>query len=146
MAQNTTLPFPSSAKARKRRKLLIVAAVVVLAVVFLTYMTVKGASSYYPTTTQLVENSQKELGKEVRVVGKVLPGSLARGADGLDMRFTIFDPQTDVRVPASYKGVLPDQFEAPHADVILQGIYNSDGSVTASTVSTKCASKYVPAS
>jgi cytochrome c-type biogenesis protein CcmE len=68
----------------------------------------------------------------------VVDGSIQPGADGVT-RFTVTDGASDL--PVSYRGGLPDTF-ASGADVVLQGKLTPSGTFEASSLLTKCPSKY----
>ncbi len=78
-------------------------------------------------------------GKSVRVSGQVADDSIKR--DGITLRFTLVEAQTSL--PVTYQGVVPDTFK-PGSDVVIEGRLNSAGIFEASTILTKCPSKYEP--
>ncbi|MGE5228514.1 MAG: cytochrome c maturation protein CcmE, partial [Deltaproteobacteria bacterium] len=80
-------------------------------------------------------------GKNVKVGGRVLDGTIERDANGV--RFTIEDltGKTDT-VNVLYSGQMPGTFEAG-VDVVVIGKYASNGAlITADQLQTKCPSKY----
>src|SRR5690606_11139188 len=105
----------------------------------------KDSMVYYHTPAELVEKTQADpsyhdLG--VKVGGRVLPGTVAFDQRSLDLRFDIVDIESgDTRFPVHYQGPLPDTFEEG-VDVVVEGRFTSAGVFEASTVLTKCGSRY----
>ena len=115
-----------------------------------TYLIWTGASQtmqYYLTPTELVQKVESDPsfhGVGVKVGARVVPGSYRKG-EGVH-RFVVEDPaQTDVTIPVDYKGDLPDTFnDRPEmiVDAVLEGRFREDGVFEATTVLTKCGSRY----
>jgi cytochrome c-type biogenesis protein CcmE len=57
------------------------------------------------------------------------------------MQFTIIDGSKSL--PVTYKGTVPDTFK-PGIDVLIEGRLDKDGIFRATTILTKCPSKYEP--
>ena len=80
----------------------------------------------------------------VKVGARVVPDSYEKG-DGVH-RFVVEDPDdVSVTIPVEYSGDLPDTFsDAPEmvVDAVLEGRYRDDGVFVATTVLTKCGSRY----
>jgi cytochrome c-type biogenesis protein CcmE len=84
--------------------------------------------------------SYREVG--VRVGGRVAPGSVHFDQRTLDLHFDVYDIQKPaVRFPVHYQGPLPDTFEEGK-DVVAEGRMSASGTFEASTVLTKCGSRY----
>jgi cytochrome c-type biogenesis protein CcmE len=81
--------------------------------------------------------------KQARLFGNVGPDDIVPAQPGPGVSFTLLDkdnPSKTLRV--SYRGAVPDTFKAG-AEVIVEGGLDSSGQVfTASTLITKCPSKY----
>lgn len=80
------------------------------------------------------------VGKEVKVSGDVVAGSVVRGATPFEMEFAIADKEGR-RLDCHYKGSIPDPF-AEGREVILQGSIGADRRMEVSKITVKCPSKY----
>jgi cytochrome c-type biogenesis protein CcmE len=111
----------------------IIIAVFVIGVVFL----VERQGAYYRQVSEL--SSGQDDGKNVKVGGRVLDGSIER--DSGAVRFTIRDltGRTDT-VKVTYSGQMPNTFAAG-VDVVVVGKY-AGGGISADELQTKCPSKY----
>lgn len=123
-------------KARTRLIIATAVLVVVFAVGIVYVVTTQGA--YYRQVSDL---SAAMNGKNVKVGGAVVGGSIVRDAAGV--HFTITDltgKQGSVQV--DYNGQMPATF-APGTDVVVTGTYAATGSlISADQLQTKCPSKY----
>ena len=113
----------------------VIVAVFIVAVVFL----VQKQGAYYRQVSDLTTGQYD--GKNVKVGGRVLDGTIERDASGV--LFTIEDltgkPDT---VKVLYSGQMPNTFDAG-VDVVVIGKYASNGAlITADQLQTKCPSKY----
>ena len=139
MDQSLGLQPPSS---KRRAKFLAGGGVIAVVLVILVAwaMSRAGATSFYLTTSELVQRGPTRAGHDVRVNGRVVEGSVQR--DGLTTEFTITDGRTEVEVTTDV--ALPDAFK-PGADVVAHGTF--DGTTfTADGLVAKCPSKFKPAS
>ncbi|HET9949213.1 MAG TPA: cytochrome c maturation protein CcmE [Longimicrobiales bacterium] len=130
----------------KRNGRFMVGLVGVAAVV--TYLIWTGLSEtmvYYLTPVELLERVEKDptfhdVG--VKVSGQVVKGSYARAPGELVHTFTVHDladESTTFRV--EYQGALPDTF-TDEVEVVLEGRLRQDGVFEATTLLTKCGSRY----
>jgi len=94
--------------------------------------------AYYQKVDELKALGASADGKNYRVSGQVIAGSVARADDGLSMTFTI--DELGNKMDVSYHGIIPDTFKEG-AGVLLEGKY-IDGRFEATNIMTKCASKY----
>lgn len=114
-------------------------------VTYLVWTGVNETMVYYLTPTELMarvaeDPSFHEVG--VKVSGMVVPGTYQRGSGELVHRFEVHDlVDPEVSFPVVYRDVLPDTF-AEDAEVVLEGRFNADGVFEATTVLTKCGSRY----
>ena len=130
----------------KKQSRFVAGAVGLVAVV--VYLAVTGAKSsmmYYYTPDELAarlttDPSARELG--IKMGGRVVPGSVQYDPRTLDLQFTIVDIASGrTTYPVMHNGPLPDTFEEGR-DVVVEGKLAADGSFQATTVLTKCGSRY----
>ena len=94
---------------------------------------------YYVTVDELLAQENRYLGKELKVAGKVAPGSIQKMPGDIEIRFRV--ENADRRIAVSYRGAVPDTFKEG-ADVVVTGILKEKGMMEASHVLAKCASRY----
>jgi cytochrome c-type biogenesis protein CcmE len=104
-----------------RKKFIIGGIILLVPIVFLAYMGFKSSLTYYYEVDQILQQSEAQVGKTVRIGGQVLPGA-----------------QTVV-----YHGAVPDTFKEG-VDVIVEGKWAPGAAFQAKSIITKCASKYIP--
>jgi len=118
---------------------------VALVVTYLVWTGISDSMVYYLTPTELVAKVAEDPAFHtvgVKVSGKVVPGSYARGEGELVHLFTVHDIEHDeVTFPVVYDGVLPDTF-TDEIEVVLEGRFGEDGVFQAKTLLTKCGSRY----
>ena len=124
---------------KSRTRLLIATGVIVVVFVIGVVFLVQKQGAYYRQVSDLTTGQYD--GKNVKVGGKVLDGTIDRDASGV--HFTIQDltgkPET---VKVTYSGQMPNTFDSG-VDVVVIGKYASTGGViTADQLQTKCPSKY----
>lgn len=130
---------------RRKRLLLLVPLVTVAAVgSSATLVFLQGQGTYSKPVDTLVAQKAAYVGKPVRAEGMLVHGSLTKGEDGCDHRFTIAksDSEMRVRFPSC---VVPDSLvDVPSIDleVTVEGNLEADGSLAATRVFTKCPSRY----
>ena len=90
--------------------------------------------------TQVVAGEVKA-GQRFRLGGMVEKGSLVRQSGALEVRFTVTDFKSTVKV--RYTGVLPDLFREG-AGVVAHGRLNASGEFVADEVLAKHDEKYMP--
>ncbi|MDP5239205.1 cytochrome c maturation protein CcmE [Uliginosibacterium sp. 31-16] len=95
---------------------------------------------FFHTPSEVAEGKVPQ-GRNFRVGGMVLAGSLQRNADGQTVRFVITD--TAKTVPVVYKGALPDLFKDGKG-AVAQGKLGADGVFTATEVLAKHDENYMP--
>lgn len=115
-----------------------------------TYLIWTGVSQtmvYYLTPVELTERVEADptfhqVG--VKVSGQVVKGSYARADNegGLLHVFTVHDlADASVTFPVEYRDALPDTF-SDDVEVVLEGRLREDGVFEATTLLTKCGSRY----
>ena len=124
---------------KSRTRLLVATGVIVAVFIVGVVFLVQKQGAYYRQVSQLTTGQYD--GKNVKVGGKVLDGTIKRDASGV--HFTIQDltgKQDTVNV--LYSGQMPNTFNAG-VDVVVVGKYASNGPlITADQLQTKCPSKY----
>ena len=130
---------------KKQRKFLIGGMMVAGVVGYLMFTGMQDSMVYYHTPAELVakiqaDPSYHELG--LKVGGRVLPGTVDFDQRSLDLQFEIVDIENGTtRFPVRYQGPLPDTFEEGR-DVVVEGRFTQAGVFEATTVLTKCGSRY----
>jgi cytochrome c-type biogenesis protein CcmE len=81
------------------------------------------------------------VGRQFRLGGLVLPGSVKRGDDGLAVEFDVSDGAETITV--SYNGILPDLFKEGQG-VITRGVLTESGTFDATEVLAKHDENYMP--
>jgi len=124
---------------KSRTRLLIATGVIVAVFIVAVVFLVQKQGAYYRQVSDLTTGQYD--GKNVKVGGRVLDGTIQRDASGV--LFTIEDltgkPDT---VKVLYSGQMPNTFDAG-VDVVVIGKYASNGAlITADQLQTKCPSKY----
>lgn len=118
---------------------------VALVVTYLVWTGVNQTMVYYLTPTELVAKVSEDPsfhGVGVKVNGQVVPGTYEQGSGELEHRFVVRDLEhEDVRFPVVYRDILPDTF-SDDVEVVLEGRFQEDGVFRATTVLTKCGSRY----
>ena len=114
--------------------------VVALALGYLFYNTFQSATVFYYTINELYDQGPLAYGKQVRVNGNVLTNSIDKEEEGVLVRFQLTDGES--ALPVTFRGVPPDLFFLPHADVVVEGRLGPDKIFVANNVITMCASKY----
>jgi cytochrome c-type biogenesis protein CcmE len=113
--------------------------VLVVAIAFLIFNGMQGTSAFYMTVDELQKSAATVDGKQIRVGGDVVEGTIERGAIGEEIRFVITDGVSTV--PIVYSGPAPDIF-SDHAEVIATGTMADDGTFHATELLTKCPSRF----
>jgi cytochrome c-type biogenesis protein CcmE len=124
---------------KSRTRLLIATGVIVAVFIVGVVVLVQKQGAYYRQVSDLTTGQYD--GKNVKVGGRVLDGTIKRDATGV--RFTIEDlTGGSAKVNVLYAGQMPNTFDAG-VDVVVIGKYASNGAlITADQLQTKCPSKY----
>ncbi len=130
----------------KKQSRFVAGALVLVGVVgYLAVTGMKDSMMYYYTPDELsakltADPTARELG--AKVGGRVVPGSVRFDQRTLDLRFTLVDIASGrTTFPVHYNGPLPDTFEEGR-DVVVEGKMSAAGTFEATTVLTKCGSRY----
>jgi cytochrome c-type biogenesis protein CcmE len=130
---------------KRERKFLVGGVGLVGLVGYLMVTGMKESMIYYHTPDELMSRitadpSYRESG--VKVGGRVVPGTVSFNPRTLDLRFEVIDIVTgQTQFPVHYTGPLPDTFEEGR-DVVIEGRLDEAGEFQATTVLTKCGSRY----
>ncbi|MDR3087161.1 MAG: cytochrome c maturation protein CcmE [Azoarcus sp.] len=127
--------------ARQKRLLLVAIGMVLLIGAVALVLSAFRENLVFALTPSDVRAGKAPVGRTVRLGGQVVPGSLAREADGLTVRFVITDTAENVDV--HYRGVLPDLFREGRGAVV-QGELQADGRFVAKQVLAKHDENYMP--
>jgi cytochrome c-type biogenesis protein CcmE len=113
-----------------------------------TYLIWTGVSEtmvYYLTPVELMERVESDASFHdvgVKVSGQVVQGTYRRVEGELLHRFMVHDlVETDVTFPVEFRDALPDTF-SDDVEVVLEGRLRTDGVFEATTLLTKCGSRY----
>lgn len=130
---------------KKQRKILFGGAIVTGLVGYLMVTGISDAAVYYHTPTELLSKVATDptyRDNGIKVGGRVATGSVQYDPRTLDLQFIVLDIQNpDVSFPVEYQGPLPETFKEG-ADVVVEGLYDESGVFEATTVLTKCGSRY----
>ena len=146
MIETNEPPAPSDAPRRPRasllrqKRFLIVGVVVVAALAYLGFTAFQGASMYYLTVDELLAREDIGDGERVRLMGKVVDGSVEENQETHTLRFKVTS-EAGTAMPVVYTGMVPDAFKQG-ADVVLEGSLADSGTFQADAVLVKCPSKY----
>ncbi|MEE2775855.1 MAG: cytochrome c maturation protein CcmE [Acidobacteriota bacterium] len=110
----------------RSRRLFAVAAIAVVAAVLgtLAYGNIGENLVYYWGPTELLDAGDDAVGASIRLGGLVVPGSIVRSADSLDLRFRVTDGTSTIPVYAS--AVPPAMFRGG-IGVVIEGTARKDG-------------------
>ena len=118
---------------------------IVLTLAYLAYLGAQESKSYFVTIKELRSMGEEGYKRNLRVGGRVQPGSIKM--DGPHADFIIVEKDEsrhiDDALRVVYKGSEPppDTFR-DNADALAMGIYKRDGVFYANELQAKCASKY----
>lgn len=121
-------------KPRQKRFMFILVGIAILAsAVGLILYALQNNVSLYFTPTQ-VYNKEAPQGRNFRIGGLVVDGSVKRETDGLTLHFDVTDTSNTMRV--NYKGILPDLFKEGKG-VVVHGRLEADNTFQADEVLAK---------
>ena len=124
---------------KSRTRLLIATGVIVAVFIVGVVFLVQKQGAYYRQVSDLATGQYD--GKNVKVGGRVLDGTIKRDAAGVHFTIEDLTGKSDT-VQVIYSGQMPNTFDAG-VDVVVIGEYAADGTlITADQLQTKCPSKY----
>ena len=128
-------------KPRHKRFALIAAGIAALAIsATLVLNAFRSNLVFFFTPTEIAAN-EAPVGRNFRVGGMVVDGSVQRQADGVTVQFVVTD--TAQSIPVVYSGILPDLFREGKG-VVAQGKLGDDGVFVAEQVLAKHDENYMP--
>jgi len=135
---------PRTEKSRGNMGLLIGVLAAVAAILTLVFSSVEEAAIYSMTTDKLLAKKGDFMGKNVRVEGELVPGTLTRREKPCEYRFWIQknNEKVAVRFPQC---VVPDTFKdvpGMAVQVTAEGKLSPEGHFDATHIMAKCPSKY----
>lgn len=141
MTESTILTSPQldAKPANRSLKFIVGAAIIFLAIGFLVVNAMSSAGAYYMTVTELADEADNYVGKNVRVSGAVVDESVDYNSAELILRFNIADDAN--QLPIYFHGPRPDNFVRA-AEAIVEGRYGEDGVLYAKSLLLKCPSRY----
>jgi cytochrome c-type biogenesis protein CcmE len=128
---------------KARTKFLMGGAVVLGTVGFMMYSSIQATGTLTVTPGELLEKRVGEPGfaltRPVNVGANVVPGTYQRAPSGKQHLFrAAFNKDT---LQVAYHGLVPDTFN-DSVEVLMEGVLDASGTFQASSVLTKCASRY----
>ena len=118
-------------------------------VTWLIWTGVNETMVYYLTPTELIEKTTADPtfhAMGVKVGARVVPGTYHKAGAGQPHTFVVHDMEDEsVQFTVEYAGDMPDTFtDSPDmvVDAVVEGRYREDGVFVATTVLTKCGSRY----
>jgi len=126
-----------------RRKRLTIVLVIVIgmgAAVGLTLYALQQNINLFYSPSQIAAG-EAPLGRNIRIGGLVVPGSVQRDSNSLRVAFTLTDNAKQVRV--SYEGIRPDLFREGQG-IVARGVLKDGGMVWAEEVLAKHDENYMP--
>jgi cytochrome c-type biogenesis protein CcmE len=150
MSQETSKPLQANVKVTvvprdRYLKFGIAITLIVLTLAYLAYLGAQESKSYFVTIKELRSMGEDGYKRNLRVAGRVKPGSIKM--DGPHADFIIVEKDDSRHIDDSlrvvYKGSEPppDTFK-DNSDALAMGVYKRDGVFYASELQAKCASKY----
>lgn len=108
-------------------------------VTYLVMTSFSSALTYYVTASEFYGNPSKHEGKNLKIAGWVLKGSIQKDAmNPLKIKFTV--REGEVHIPVTYTGLVPDAFK-DDSEVVVTGKWNGT-EIVSTEILAKCASKY----
>ncbi len=108
---------------------------------YLIYSGLSDDSVYFLNVNEALAKAPTEL-RSARLFGSVAPVDIVRHQNGFGVSFMLQDKDNiQQALLVEYKGAVPDTFEAG-AEVIVEGGLSPEGHFQATSLMTKCPSKY----
>ncbi len=130
----------SSVIFNNKTRLLLVGLVFTLALGYLLYAAFPGNTRYYLTVDEFWADQGNIDGRDVRVVGKLVPDSFQRTPGTTQATFVVYNGGETLN--ATYDRLPPDLFFNPHSDIVMEGSYGEGDMFHVDRVTVKCPSKF----
>lgn len=129
-------------KTSTNARFLIAGAVIAIAAVTLVFVAMQGSAVYYVSVKQFKaqEAMLTSADKEVRVAGKVVPGTISKDSMGTISFLATDKEDKALSLKVSYAKLPPDTFK-DDSEVVVTGHYKN-GVFVANEMLAKCPSKY----
>ncbi len=126
---------------RKQRLIMVlfIVAFASVAIGLMSYALRENINLFYPPSK--IVAGEAPIDKRIRAGGCVLPGSVKRATDSLDVEFLVTDGAAELQV--HYSGILPDLFSEGEA-IVANGRLDGDGVFRATEVLAKHDENYTP--
>jgi cytochrome c-type biogenesis protein CcmE len=137
-------PPAESPVAGRNLKFIIAGGVIALAVAYLVLMGVQGATVYFLTVGELQAKGPAAQNQLFRVSGNLVPGTLARDANGVGIHFLIADAvasPASTPLPVVYHGGQVPDIIGDNIEIVAEGRLDAQGTFTANNVLAKCPSR-----
>ncbi|MBX3477487.1 MAG: cytochrome c maturation protein CcmE [Brevundimonas sp.] len=131
--------LPRSPRARRRLIVLLAVAPVLALAVGLSLWAMRGSVTYFFSPSEVTE-AAAPAGRNIRLGGLVVAGSVQRRADG-EVAFTVTDNAAET--PVIYRGDLPDLFREGQG-IVAEGAFDADRVFHARQVLAKHDETYMP--
>jgi cytochrome c-type biogenesis protein CcmE len=122
----------------RKTKWIIAIAFVLLGLGIILTTNLPNSLQYYVTVDEFSRDIHKYENQEIKLAGKVVPGTIEKSSNNLDWKFRV--QNNGDTIPVNYHGAMPDTFKE-NADVVVTGVYK-DQTFGANNVLAKCASRY----
>ena len=125
-----------------RFKIIIAFIAITISVIYLVIASFSSATTNYMSVEDALNetvNNNASLG----IIGRLVPNSFRRSADGLTAYFSITDESSEQQMSVSYSGEIGEIFFNENAEIIIQGSMSENGIFKTDTLSIRCPSKYV---
>lgn len=131
--------LPTSPKARRRLWVVAAVAPVLALAVGLSLWAMRGSVTYFFSPSEVTE-AAAPAGRNIRLGGLVVAGSVQKGADGV-VAFAVTDHAAETRVV--YRGDLPDLFREGQG-IVAEGAFDESRTFRARQVLAKHDETYMP--
>jgi cytochrome c-type biogenesis protein CcmE len=123
----------------RNRQVAIAVGVILVAVIYVGITGMRDTMVYYYTVSEVSAQQAELTGEALRVAGVVVEGSIETDETGLVHKFVI--EEGGKTMPVIYRDIVPDTFQ-DHAEAVVEGAFDADGTFHATFLMAKCPSKY----
>ncbi len=126
-----------------RARVIVIAALFLVGIAYLAFIAFQEATVEVMSVEDVVETGAVSNPQSVGVLGKLVPGSYIKSADGVTANFRLKDEHGSVELPVVYAGEVGQVFFNDHSEIILNGTLGPDGVLQAEILTVRCPSKYL---